>query len=177
MAGFDNDVVYGTNVDFSGGNPVTGKITANGQLLIGSTALPNIQVGTLTSPNSTVTVGYSSPNITLDVSNSNLFPWTDTQGVVSVASFHGYFITGACTASLPAIPSQGNIISFVVDTSDSLVIQASGTQKIRIGVAISTAGGTASNTLQGDALTLIYHSATDSWISIPGAQGVWNLSV
>ncbi len=44
MAGFDNEVVYATNVDFSSGSPVTGKVTTDGQLLIGSTATPNIRV-------------------------------------------------------------------------------------------------------------------------------------
>lgn len=48
MAGFDNDTMYANNVDFSGGSPVTGKVTADGELLIGSTASPNIRVGTLT---------------------------------------------------------------------------------------------------------------------------------
>jgi hypothetical protein len=44
MAGFDNEVLYATNVDFSSGSPVAGKVTLNGQLLIGSTATPNIKV-------------------------------------------------------------------------------------------------------------------------------------
>lgn len=47
-SGFDNDVMYAENVDFSGGSPVAAKVTTNGQLLIGSTASPNIRVGTLT---------------------------------------------------------------------------------------------------------------------------------
>jgi hypothetical protein len=56
MPGFDTDpvggggVVYATNVDFSGSSFTSGtrQVTANGQLLIGSTATPNIRVGTLT---------------------------------------------------------------------------------------------------------------------------------
>jgi trimeric autotransporter adhesin len=53
MGGLSTDatgatVVYGDNVDFSGANNPQGQVTLNGQLLIGSTALPHIRVGTLT---------------------------------------------------------------------------------------------------------------------------------
>lgn len=52
MAGFDNDVCFGTNLDFSGGSPVSGKFLLDGQILIGRTALnaggTHIDVNTLT---------------------------------------------------------------------------------------------------------------------------------
>lgn len=62
MAGFSNDVMYADNVNFAGGKTAT--VSVNGQLLIGSTATPNIKVGTITS--TTLTIGYSSPNITIE---------------------------------------------------------------------------------------------------------------
>lgn len=75
--GFYNDIVFAKNVDFSGGfdsttlGQATPQLTTNGQLLIASTALnaggTHINVGTITSPLGTVTIGYSSPNITLDI--------------------------------------------------------------------------------------------------------------
>jgi hypothetical protein len=69
MAGFNNEVVYGSNVDFSGAIHAAPTILTNGQLIIGTTALnvggTHINIGQLTSPNSTITIGYSSPNITL----------------------------------------------------------------------------------------------------------------
>lgn len=46
--GFYNGVVAADNVDFSGDADVSARVTADGQLLIGSTASPNIRVGTLT---------------------------------------------------------------------------------------------------------------------------------
>ncbi len=72
MAGFGvdasgNEIMYSDNVDFSGNQPLARQLTTNGQLLIGSTVAPNIKTGILTSPLGTVTIGYSSPNITIDL--------------------------------------------------------------------------------------------------------------
>jgi len=70
MPGFDTgSVMYALNVDFTGNSLTSGspQVTTNGQLLIGSTATPNIKVGTLTSPLGTLSIGYSSPNITIDL--------------------------------------------------------------------------------------------------------------
>ncbi len=69
-SGFTNDVMHAENVDFSGGFPVQAQMTTNGDLLIGSTASPNIKVGNLTSPLGTLTIGYSDPDITIDLSGS-----------------------------------------------------------------------------------------------------------
>lgn len=75
MAGFDNDVMYANNADFSvagaGSGSAANGLQTNGQMWIGTT-VPNaggtrINVGTLTSPDSSVTIGYSSPNVTLQV--------------------------------------------------------------------------------------------------------------
>lgn len=78
MAGFDNDCVYGTNIDLSnslagtGGNPT---LISDGQLLIASTALnaggTHVNVGVLNSPLGTLSIGYSSPNITLDITGGS----------------------------------------------------------------------------------------------------------
>ncbi len=70
MPGFDTgSVMYALNVDFTGTSLTSGQATmlANGQLLIGSTSLPNIRIGTITSPLGTLSIGYAAPNITIDV--------------------------------------------------------------------------------------------------------------
>lgn len=70
MPGFDTgSVMYALNVDFTGNSLTSGtaQVNTNGQLLIGSTANPNIKVGSLTSPQGTMSIGYSAPNITLDI--------------------------------------------------------------------------------------------------------------
>lgn len=105
MAGFDNDVMYAANVDFRGVEPVAGQVVADGQLLIGSTASPNIKVGIPTSTDGSITITPGSgtlnfattggqPSTKFDV-DAHTAPGTDpvvptALGVVS--------ITGAQTA-------------------------------------------------------------------------------
>lgn len=69
MSGFENDVLVAENVNFEneGRPPHYGVITANGQLLIGNAAYPYIRAGRVVSPNGTLSIGYSAPNITMDL--------------------------------------------------------------------------------------------------------------
>ena len=55
MPGFDNNTMYADNVDFRGVQPVVAQITTDGQLMIGSTATPNIRAGSLGSSDSSIT--------------------------------------------------------------------------------------------------------------------------
>lgn len=43
MAGFQNDVVFAANVDFSGSSPASGEINLNGEILVGATTAPFIR--------------------------------------------------------------------------------------------------------------------------------------
>ena len=75
MSGFDNDVVFAKNADFSQADnqavSESNGLFSNGQLWIGSNALnvgnTHINVGRITSPLGTLTIGYTSPDITLDL--------------------------------------------------------------------------------------------------------------
>lgn len=87
------------NVDFSGAANPAPSVTTDGQLLIGSTATPNIKVGSLTSPNGTITIGYSSPNITLDL----------TGGTIAIDSIAVDTTTGAGTN--PVLPTAAGLIT------------------------------------------------------------------
>ena len=69
MPGFSNDTVYGTNVNFTGSGGIAGReptVTSDGQLLIGSTATPNIKVGKITSTGGTIDVTSGSGTINLE---------------------------------------------------------------------------------------------------------------
>lgn len=68
--GFSGGVMLATNVNFSGA--VTPAVTTDGQLLIGSTTLPNIKVGSLTSTGGTITITPGSGTINLDLSGGSV---------------------------------------------------------------------------------------------------------
>jgi len=118
MSGFahdENDIelVYSSNVDFSGGVTPTGQILSNGQMLIGTTAVnaggTHINVGTITSPSATLTIGYSSPNITLDLAGGSM-------GIDSVA---------VDTGISPVLPTGAGLITF------NGAVVAAGTNPVR----------------------------------------------
>lgn len=72
MASFENSVVVAKNLNFdlAAAKPHLGVIDAAGKLPIGTGntfPTPEILAGSITSPMSTINIGYSSPNITLDV--------------------------------------------------------------------------------------------------------------
>lgn len=79
MSGFENDVVFALNADFTQADnqaPVEANgLVTDGQIWVGSTATnaggTHINVGSITSPDSSVTIGYSSPNITLQVAGGS----------------------------------------------------------------------------------------------------------
>lgn len=175
MAGFTNDIMNADNVNFTGSNPTIGDITSDGQLMIGNAVSPFIRPGVLTSPNGTINFGYLDPDITADVDNASTFPWTDQPTDFNANAYNGYFVTGAAIATLPPTPSQGDTISFLVDTASLLTVTANTGQFIRVGSQISISAGTCENTAIGDSITLIYRASTSTWMAIPGVLGIWNL--
>lgn len=106
MPGFDNNVVYANNVDFSAGNPVTGQMTQDGQLLIGSTAFPNIMVGFITSTDLSVTVANNAGNIDLSVASANIEFDADSGSAVPSSGIINIIGAGGATTS-----ASGNTIT------------------------------------------------------------------
>lgn len=149
-------------VSFDGTAVFTGSPLTQHDVLVGgaSNAITNV------SP-STAGFVLTSNGISADPSFQALpftkMPWTDENTSFSASSQNGYFITGTATATLPASPSQGDIIEFVVRQGATLTIQASGSQLISIGSQNSTAGGTATSNAVGDSVTLVYRSTTTRW--------------
>lgn len=310
------EIVFAENADFSG-NSEPSKVNGlqtNGQLWIGTTALnaggTHINVGTLTSPSGTITVGYSSPNITLDLSgggkaidsitvdaftapgtnpvipdsnglitvtgaqvatgtvgtnvirtdslaankytieiqrstavaatdltkngvahfdsarftvdangfvtlnasgagetitgdsggalspssgNWNILgrsgsktsgsgstltvkspPYADAGASATSALNSGEFVTGAFTRTLPVSAglADGDLFEYVCTTASALIIQAVGTQKIRVGTLLSSAAGTLTSTNVGDSVTLRFR-ATDGFFYATSVIGTW----
>ncbi len=125
---------------------------------------------------------FNSSHFTVDangfvsLAGSGGFPWTDVSGAFSPLKENGYFITGTATGTLPASPAQGDTIQFFVDhASQLLTIDAPGTQLIRMGSLVTSAGGTAVSTLQGDCCELVYRASNTCWCAVD-FDGVWVLS-
>jgi len=107
MAGFENGVVVAKNLNFDevAAKPHLGIINAAGKFPIGTgntSPTPEILGGTITSPGGSITVGYVSPNITLDVAAGS--------GIQQIDGDTGS-VTGS-TINLLGNVSAGNTVSF-----------------------------------------------------------------
>jgi len=109
MAGFSNDVMYASNVDFSGNSAVQGQVTTDGQLLIGASSGAAIRVGSLTSNNSSITIN-TGPG-TIDISSSGRVPVTLPGAYPYTVGVADYMIivdtSAARTINLLASPTLG----------------------------------------------------------------------
>lgn len=105
-------------------------------------------------------------------------PWLDYAGSSPAVANTGSFILPAgVTMTLPTAPTQGTVCDFAVTTTASpAVIQAGGADIIRIGTGLSSAGGTATSTADGDSIHLVYRTGDSTWHSIGGPQGSWTLA-
>ena len=65
-SGFRNAVLSADNVDFTGAAITTPRVTADGEILIGSAVAPNIRVGNLTSSGGTVVITPGPGTINLE---------------------------------------------------------------------------------------------------------------
>lgn len=225
MAGSKNDVVVGKNADFSQAgapNAATSEangLATNGQLWIGATLTnvggTHINVGSIVSPDASLNIGYSSPNITLAVAGGTTTGKTitgDTGGALSptggnwnilggpgvttsgsgstltinsvvftnttattLAVDNGYNATAAGTYNMPATAAQGEMIIVFCDTAGAVVLDCPALNFIRIGNAITSSGGTATSTLQGDSLTLRYRLSSLTWEAV-SVSGNWLLA-
>lgn len=143
--GFDNDLMFAQNADFTNsasGPAYANGLQTNGQLWIGATTAniggTNINVGTITSPLKTLNVGYSSPNITLDVatniSPSTIAPTnlgiTYSSGTFTVTAANGTALSATNYAYVPvASPTTGQTIVYTINTPSTFT-DAAGTNGI-----------------------------------------------
>lgn len=121
MPGFDNQVVYARNVDFSNGYPVTGQITQDGQLLIGSTAFPNIVAGYITSLDSSITVTNGSGTIDLSVASAPITFDADSGSAVPSAGIININGAGGAVTS-----ASGNTITITAGGGSGMTWNAIG---------------------------------------------------
>ncbi len=146
-------------------------VATNGQLPIGSTGADPV-LATLTAGTG-ISITNGAGSITIAATGSEQ-AWTDEGTSFNAVAGNGYFITAAgVTATLPASPSQGNLIMFTVDAATTnFTITANTGQVIRIGSAVSAAAGNAVNTARGDSVSLVYRSSDTAWIA-RSVIGTW----
>jgi hypothetical protein len=142
MAGFSSvrgqdQVVYCDNVSFDGSQR-NGRVTTDGELLIGSTASPNIRVATLTA-GSGISIVNASGSITISASSSPApFAVTsldDTDSDYTVLSTDYYLscdtTNGVLTIDLPDAPTTGTVY----------IIKDSTGQAAANNITVTTVGG------------------------------------
>jgi hypothetical protein len=148
-------------------------VASNGQLPIGSAGADPV-LSTLTAGTG-ISITNGAGSITISATGSEM-AWTDEAVSFNAAAGNGYFITAASVvATLPGSPSQGNVISFAVDTTSSFEILANTGQVIRIGSAVSASAGNAVNNARGDSVTLVYRSSDTAWIAT-SVIGTWTIT-
>jgi hypothetical protein len=117
MAGFSNSNVFADNVDFSGGFPVTAQVTADGELLIGSTVAPNIRVGTLTSTGGSVTITNGAGTINLEAGIGTPTTFMEDVGSATPAA-NILQINGTSTQGI-STSGAGNIVTLTAANASS----------------------------------------------------------
>ncbi len=105
---------------------------------------------------------------------SGVFNWIDQGSGITLATNTGYFVTAATTQTLPAAPAQGNVVKIICDTAGAVIVTANAGQFIREGNQITVAG-TFTSTKQGDALELVYRSASSTWYA-QDVIGNWTIA-
>lgn len=153
-------------------NGITNLALTNGQLAIGSTGADPV-AATLTAGTG-VGIVNGAGTITVNAVGGGI-TWSETSGSFSAASNHGYFLTGASTPTMPASPSEGDVISFICDTSSTVTITGNTGQTLRVGSTVSASAGTCASSTQGNAVTFVYKSTGTVWIA-QNVVGTWTIT-
>lgn len=126
MAGIKDEVLYGGNVDFSGGTPPSGQVVTDGQLLIGATAAPNIRVGTLTAPAAGITIASGAGSITFALADDlAAVEGLSGTGVVSRSAANTWG-TSTVTQYATAVGGASSALAFVGPGTSGNVLTSQG---------------------------------------------------
>lgn len=128
-SGFTNDVMHAENVDFRGVHPVQPQMISDGQLLIGSTASPNIRANHLTA-GAGITITNGPGTISIASTSST----TDLHTAKFIVSAEGTVGTGAnfTTISAAIAAAQGTGLK-----SDVFVMPGTYTENITMVAGIN----------------------------------------
>jgi hypothetical protein len=171
--GFSNGVLHTLNADFRGVQPVVGQFTTDGQIIIGSTAAPNMRVGSIT-PGPGISIGSGAGSITISAIGGGI-AWSVVGASAALVNNNGYICTAgaALSFSLPAVASVGDMVALGLDGSTSWTITQGAGQQIRFGAFQTTlgVGGSLSSTSVGDTIILVCSIADLRWNVVYGPVG------
>lgn len=107
----DESITFTDNMSFDG-TERGGKMTTNGQLWVGSTASRHVKLGQITSPDGTISISYSSPNITAVVNGSLVAKTITGDDAVALSPTAGNWnILGQQAGSIAVMDTVGTLPS------------------------------------------------------------------
>ncbi|MEO8253197.1 MAG: hypothetical protein ABI554_02335, partial [Flavobacterium sp.] len=151
MPGFDNNTMYADNVDFRGVQPVVPQVTTNGQILIGSTATPNIKVGSLGSSDGSITWTTGSGTLTGQVTGGTSVLKTLTPDSGGAQSPTAGNINTPGSGSITTVGSGSTITTQLTGLTNHAVLIGAGTSTItKVGPVAATGSVLQSNGVGSD---------------------------
>jgi len=168
MPGFVNATLNCENMNFSGTATATGQFNANGQLIIGGVAAPNMAVGTLTA-GAGISITNGQNSITIASTGGGGTSWQLISANQALVAGEGYFVDttgGAITLSLPATAALGDSFKiYNLSPANQVTISQGAGQQIRIASAATTAGagGSLTTTAAGDSLEIVCSVANNNF--------------
>lgn len=191
MAGFDRENVFADNYDFRGVQPVIPQVTATGQLPIGTGGSPAIEVGVITSPLGTLSIGYSNPNITIDLAGGGAGVdsfTTDVAGPVvpngagNVAVTGGQVFSNGTIANTLTLAVEATANTFLYGqgnnsamaelgplTNGQLIIGSTGVAPVA--GSITSTGGSITVTPGAGTIDLAVAASNDAILTVTGDSG------
>lgn len=140
MSGFDNDIVFAKNGDFTSADnqsvSESNGLVTNSTLWIGSTALnaggTHINVGSLTSPGGTLLIGYSSPNITLAINPATVGQTItgNSGGALSPTAGNWNILGSTVVAGTTPVATSGAASTLTINVQRSQAIASTDSTKI-----------------------------------------------
>lgn len=155
-----------------GGSGSVLTLTGNSGGAVGPNGSGNINL--IGSGGITITGNPGTNTLTVTGTTSSI-AWTDEATSFLAVSGSAYFASAALTMTLPASPIQGDVVILAADTSGTVVAQANTGQTIQLGGAATSSGGTATSSVKGNSLYLVYRAADTEWFSI-ATTGSWILA-
>jgi hypothetical protein len=136
------------------------------------TAVPALNILNVVGGSGITTSGSGN---TVTITATGNFAWTDENTDFQAVVDNGYFCTAELTATLPAAPTQGQVVIIEAETAQNVNVLANAGQTIRLGVNPTSIGGKARSSKVGNSIYLVYRSATLTWNSI-SIVGTWTLT-